>query len=284
MKQNTLIRTIPDSIPDIVSCMIGKQFDRWTVLSFDSYIKYPSGSSAYCINVKCECGTLRSLPAVAIRSGKSKSCGCYAVDCAKINSRKHGHSINYKGSKIYQAHRGMLNRCYRSKTKRFECYGGRGITVCDRWRFGVEDKSAFECFLEDMGDPPSTDHSIERKDVNGNYEPSNCLWITMAEQARNKTSNRWITAFGKTQIMQDWSKEYNVSPPLLYRRLQNGMAPEDALTYQHKVIVTPEMAKSIRADYATGEYTHKVLAAKHGISKSMTGYIVRGVYCDEVHP
>jgi hypothetical protein len=79
----------------------------------------------------------------------------------------------------------MLQRCYNPNINNYPDYGGRGIEVCDRWRFGENGRTGFQCFLEDMGCPPRG-KSLDRINVNGNYEPSNCRWATIFEQARNK--------------------------------------------------------------------------------------------------
>jgi len=84
----------------------------------------------------------------------------------------------------------MLARCYNERTKRFKHYGGRGITVCDRWRFGENGQHPFECFIADVGRRPSVDLSIDRIDNDGNYEPGNVRWATDEEQNRNRRNYR----------------------------------------------------------------------------------------------
>jgi hypothetical protein len=84
----------------------------------------------------------------------------------------------------------MIQRCYNPNNNKYEGYGGRGITVCNRWRFGENGKTPFECFLEDMGERPSPEYSIDRKNNSGNYEPSNCRWATRKQQQTNKRITR----------------------------------------------------------------------------------------------
>lgn len=177
--------------------------------------------------------------------------------------------------KAYQAYRGAINRCYRPTTKRYECYGERGIQVCDRWRFGEGRKTGFRCFLEDMGDAPTPDHSLDRIDVDGNYEPSNCRWIPMAEQARNKRTNRWLTGFGKTQLMQDWADEYGIGRGLFYVRIvKMGLSVEEAVKSRSQTKLSLEKAREIRRIHQEQGIGAWRLAKMYGVAKGTITFIL----------
>ena len=146
--------------------IVGRRFGRRVVLAHAFTDK-----NSYWL-VKCDCGTeqIACLPNLK----KSTSCGCihaYVVET-------HGHSKNRKPSKVYSIWDAMRQRCSNPKTINFKYYGGRGITVCDRWH-------VFENFLADMGEPLQG-LSLDRIDNNGNYEPGNCRWTTRLIQNRNK--------------------------------------------------------------------------------------------------
>lgn len=125
-------------------------------------------------NCVCDCGSRSVVAGKQLRSGHTKSCGCYRFDACVT----HG----MKGTKTYGAWVDMLQRCTNQRNRNYRNYGARGIFVCDRWR-------SFVSFLEDMGEAPKG-RSIDRIDVNGNYEPGNCRWATAAEQALNKQAHR----------------------------------------------------------------------------------------------
>lgn len=110
----------------------------------------------------------------------------------------------------------MLKRCYSKCYKTFHDYGGRGITVCDEW------KSNFHQLLSDMGNRPSSSHSIERNDNDGPYSPMNCRWATRKEQARNTRRNRKITFNGETMAMSAWAERIGITNRALWHRLARG--------------------------------------------------------------
>lgn len=127
----------------------------------------------------CECGNKKTISSKHLRSGGTRSCGCLVFENDSKTKLKHGQATTKGKTVEYRTWQSMINRCTKPNVKAFNHYGGRGITVCERWR-------EFTNFFEDMGRNPSPKHSIERIDVNGNYEPSNCKWATHIDQARNK--------------------------------------------------------------------------------------------------
>lgn len=117
----------------------------------------------------------------------------------------------------------MKRRCLNPKASQYRHYGGRGIKVCERWIL------SFEAFLADMGNKPSTRHTIERKDNNGNYEPNNCYWATRKEQALNQRKTLRLTYNGITDTPEGWSLRLGISARLLRMRLWRGWTIAQAL-------------------------------------------------------
>lgn len=191
-------------------------------------------------------------------------------------SSKHGK----RTSRVYKIWQSMRERCNSPRNASYPRYGGRGISVCERWH-------AFENFYADMGDPPAG-YSLERIDVNGNYEPSNCKWIPLGEQALNRTSTRFLTAFGETKSIPMWLKDSRckVGRPVLGKRLENGWDDERALSVppfatrqgegNHHSSLTNEQATQIRQRYAAGETNKTWLAKEYGVTPLVIRCIVIG--------
>lgn len=137
------------------------------------------------------------------------------------------------GASVYKIWQAMIRRCCNPKDSGFQNYGGRGIRVCERWRF------SFEAFLEDMGERPSPKHSIDRIDNDGDYEPSNCEWQTRKRQSRNRRSTRYFTINGLTKSFADWCDEYEIKRAVVDCRLRRGWIIEEALTTP---LLTPDEA------------------------------------------
>lgn len=127
---------------------------------------------------------------------------------------RHGHTTGGSLSPTYSSWANMLKRCRAPANPKFPLYGGRGITVCERWHL-------FDNFLADMGDKPDS-MTLERIDVNGNYEPANCCWASPKDQANNKTTNRIIEWNGKSQTSARWADELGISYGALRQRLHRG--------------------------------------------------------------
>ena len=124
---------------------------------------------------------------------------------------------------LYKLWLSIKRRCYNPSQVAWRRYGGRGITMCRRW------KHNFENFAEDMGLPPSKDHSIERKDNNAGYSKSNCCWATRIEQGSNKRNNVWLEYKGRRQVAARWASELGVRNSLITKRIRMGWSPERVL-------------------------------------------------------
>jgi hypothetical protein len=169
---------------------------------------------------RCDCGNQRRVDVGDFKKGLSKSCGCYKRERMGQLTHRHGMSRSAE----YRSWRAMINRCTYSKTSGYEFYGGRGITVCERWR------RDFSVFLADVGPRPSANHSLDRTDNSLGYEPGNCSWRVSHAQSRNRRSTRIIRAFGKSQCVSDWANEYGITIACLFARLRKGIPIEAALT------------------------------------------------------
>lgn len=149
-----------------VSSMIGRVFGRYTVVERDG-----SDTAGARYSCQCACGTVKTVRGSSLRNRSTQSCGCLNKEVIST----HGMT----GSRTYSSWRSMKGRCYRPKNNRYELYGGRGITVCDRWL------KSFEAFLQDMGERPEG-KTLDRIDSDGSYEPNNCKWSTPSEQNSNR--------------------------------------------------------------------------------------------------
>jgi hypothetical protein len=170
--------------------------------------------------MQCDCGKVIVQQGGQVRNGKIVSCGCFQREASASRLTKHGKSR----TREYTIWNQMIARCYNQKNSRYYTHGGRGITVCDRWRNSVE------AFIEDMGLIPGPKYSIDRINNDGNYEPENCRWATVEEQMNNKRTNRKMTYKGKTQTIAQWSREVGIRYATLLQRTRNGWTAEKALT------------------------------------------------------
>lgn len=161
--------------------LTGKRFGRLTAYSY-AHVQLSSGRRMAAWLCICDCGNKKIIQGHHLRGGKSLSCGCYAADATAERNKTHGLSKAPR----YLVWKAMINRCYLPTCEEYKHYGARGIQVCDRWRFGEDGKHPFICYLEDTGEPPSPDHTIDRADNDGNYEPGNCRWATPAQQKANR--------------------------------------------------------------------------------------------------
>ena len=168
---------------------------------------------------KCDCGELTSVGSEALSGGKTLSCGCLRREKSREKATKHG----YAGTPLYKCWKRMKKRCFNPNESNFEHYGGRGITVCDAWLRP-------EPFIEwALANGYREGLSIDRIDVNGNYEPANCRWVTLDEQKANKRNSRRVTLFGEQTNLNQIEKKYGVCHHTISARLAAGFTPEEAL-------------------------------------------------------
>jgi hypothetical protein len=170
---------------------------------------------------QCDCGSAaKSIKLMHLKSGNTISCGCQQQSGSAATLTRHGKRLTGdRITKVYKTWQDMKSRCFNSNNCKYEYYGGRGITVCERWM-------AFENFYADMGDPPSPAHTIDRRENDGNYEPSNCRWATMDEQRCNRSDNVHITYGGRSQTVAQWAKELAIPHTTIRSRLKRGLAVE----------------------------------------------------------
>lgn len=122
---------------------------------------------------------------------------------------------------VYRVWSQMIQRCYLKTARNYRWYGGRGIGVCDRWRFGEGGLSGFECFLSDMGERPDG-MTVERERTAGDYGPGNCSWATWSEQANNRTNSRFVEYGGRTQTVTQWATELGRDAQDIGQRMTRG--------------------------------------------------------------
>lgn len=156
---------------------------------------------------RCDCGTTLVIRRDSLTGGNAQSCGCARIETLRAVRTTHGMS----GSSTYIVWCGMIARCENPKEPAYSDYGGRGVTICDRWH-------SFEAFFEDMGERPGS-LTLDRIDNAGNYAPGNCRWATRIQQARNKRSNRLLTYKGETLPLSEWAERVGVSDVTLWARL-----------------------------------------------------------------
>lgn len=157
---------------------------------------------------KCDCGNYKEIAQNNLHSGHTRSCGCLLGD-------KHN-NVRNKNKRIYNIYLNMIARCYNKNNISYKNYGAKGITICDEWKENCE---AFYIWSIENGYQDNL--TIDRINVNGNYEPSNCRWATRLQQANNTTQNRFITYKGETHTLAEWSRILGIYQQKLRYRIDN---------------------------------------------------------------
>jgi hypothetical protein len=201
-----------------VQAFLGKKFNRLTAIRFLGM----KGSVQFW-EFKCDCGGTKNTKISNVLKGWTGSCGCLHHEMLLRRNTVHGYAPrNIHRDAVYRCWLAIHSRCSNQNQKSWKHYGGRGISVCERW-------SSFENFLLDMGDRP-VGCSIDRINNDGNYEPGNCRWATRKTQNDNKRTVHKITFNGKTLNKRDWAKEIGGNPDIIYIRLKRGWSAEKAVS------------------------------------------------------
>lgn len=173
---------------------------------------------------RCDCGKIKNLKTFDLINGNVVSCGCYSREKFTLMTTRHGGASGGKRTSEYQAWINAKKRCYYPKNKEFKNYGGRGIKMSSDW---LNDYSKF---ISDMGQKPTSKHSLERIDVDGDYFKENCRWATMSEQNLNKRTNRIVSFDAKSQHLCLWAKEMKIKKSTLGSRIKAGWSYEKILS------------------------------------------------------
>ncbi len=194
----------------------GKRFGKLVVIA----PHHQDGRHEWYWDCLCDCGNHKIVSGNKLRSGNTKSCGCYRRECK--SHYKHGMT----NSRLYVIWCNMKARCNNPKSSEYYLYGGRGISVYKKWQ------NDFQAFAEwAIASGYNDTLSIDRINVDGNYTPNNCRWATFAEQAINQRRNHFVTAFGKTMTIKEWSDYSGIKYDTIERRLnQYGWSAEDAVS------------------------------------------------------
>lgn len=184
--------------------IIGKQFGKLTVIK---QVEHASKDLYYLC--KCECGNEKIIRGSHLTSGKILSCGCWQKQRISETHKKHGMC----NTRLYEIYKGMLKRCYNTTSEAYKNYGARGIVICDEW------KNDFKVFYDWATSNGYKDNlTIDRINNDGNYEPSNCRWVTKLIQSRNTRRNHYVTYNNETHCLSEWSEILGISYKKLLRR------------------------------------------------------------------
>lgn len=206
--------------------LTNKRFNKLIVISYYG-IKY--GTTYW--NCRCDCGKTTIAQSSKLKSGKIKSCGCYNNMLRKQFAKNHHIHTKYNSPKGFAEHPisnsyyNMISRCYNKKNLNYRLYGERGIKVCEEW---LNDASAFFEWSLNNGWKPGL--SIDRINVDGNYEPSNCRWSDDKTQSNNRRTNIFLTFNNQTKTITQWAETLGINKRTLNNRINRGWDIQRALT------------------------------------------------------
>lgn len=200
----------------------GEKYGRLTPLYRVEPDKY--GRSVWMC--KCECGNKKKISANALRMGNTRSCGCLEKENRGLFGTRSKRTHRMKGTRLYRIWQGTKNRALNRNDEHWPDYGGRGITICDEW------KTSFEAFRDwSIANGYRDDLTIDRINVNGEYCPENCRWVTPADQQRNKRNNRYYEYKGESKLLQGWADEFGVTRSMLWSKIRRGKEPKEVFDF-----------------------------------------------------
>lgn len=198
--------------------MTGKRFGLLTVIEQAEDQISPSGRHHKMWVCKCDCGKIKTINGDNLRGGNTISCGCVQKEITRVHRYKHGDA----DSRLYNIWCAMKRRCYNENDPKYNLYGGRGISICDEWRSNY---ASFMNWAYENGydiNAPRGKFTIDRIDVNGNYEPTNCRWVDQKVQANNIRTNHRITYNNETHTIAEWSTILDIPYSNLYSALSKN--------------------------------------------------------------
>lgn len=202
--------------------LVGNKFGKLTVIERTENQYTKSGVPVVAYRCRCDCGNEVIVRAGNLRSGHTSSCGCNSSrNYIGENNKKHGMS----NKRIHVIWQRINERCNNKNADNYQYYGERGIKVCKEWQ-GINGAENFIKWALENGYKEKL--TIERKDVNGDYCPDNCTWVTQKEQCNNKRNNIMISYKGKTQTLTQWCEEFNLNYQRVRERIKNGWDFESA--------------------------------------------------------
>lgn len=208
--------------------LTGQKFGRLTVLQYEYFKLYKNSTKHYYWRCKCECGNEKIVNANNLKRGKIKSCGCLNIEKIKQRKIKHGKAK----TRLYTIWLGMKLRCNNINCLSYKRYGNRGITVCQEW---FDNFMSFHDWAYKNGyneDAKKGQCTLDRIDVNGNYEPNNCRWVNMKVQANNRRNNHYITYNNETHTIMEWSRKTNINFSTIIYRLNKGLTIGKVLGFE----------------------------------------------------
>lgn len=202
--------------------LVGKTFGKWLVVEAGHTLLMSDGSNASAVKARCECGLEKTIKLSQLKRGETEGCRY-----CRSGTKTHGRSKTSE----YRTWEAMIRRCYVPHATGYKDYGGRGVTVCDRWN--PKRGGSFENFYADMGPRPSKDHQLDKDIIDGNlvYGPSTAKWVHRHENAKRKRNAVWVQWKGSKVRLADLADETGIPVKKLWARIKTyGLSVEEAVS------------------------------------------------------